>query len=170
MMGSILERIAGHEPGAVEALLDAYGDLVWSIVRRHISDDHQAEDLVQEIFTEIWTVARRYEPARSSEVAFVAMVAKRRTIDALRRLHRSEAGAAAPLDESTETPGELDRLLEALRHLSTEQQSVLRLAYGEGLTQREISRALQLPLGTVKAHARRGLARLAELLDEEDAS
>ena len=94
---SILERIAGGDERAVKECLDRYGNLVWSIVRR-MTAPADAEDAVQEIFVDLWKSAGRFEPERSSEAGFIAMIARRRMIDRLRSEERRPQNSPIPED------------------------------------------------------------------------
>ena len=171
---TLLERVGRGEPGAVTACIDRFGGLVWTLARRMSPTNTDAEDAVQEIFTEIWQHADRYDPSVASETAFVAMITRRRLIDRYRR--SSRAPTMMPVDEKFDSPTlgisdsriELSvqsaRVLAAMQSLSKDQQQVLRLSLMQGLSHEKIARSLEMPLGTVKTHARRGLIRLRETL------
>jgi RNA polymerase sigma-70 factor, ECF subfamily len=169
-----LPRIAQGDSLAVEACLQAYSGLVWNIARKSCRDTQDAEDLAQDVFVELWRSAQRFDPELSSEVAFVAMVARRRAIDRSRRQGRR--GEAAELDE--QIPDSAPSVFEQaalsdeaalaqslLKELKPDQVRVLELALIEGLSHPEIANQTGLPLGTVKTHARRGLQRAREALD-----
>lgn len=167
----ILQRIASGDKAAVQACIDRYAGLVWSLTRRMALNGADAEDAVQEIFVEIWRNAFRFDPNIASETAFIAMIARRRLIDRRRRMSRQRD--RAPLDESTPIRtdtarpelGEEARIAaRAIEDLSSEQQRVLRLSLLQGLSHEKIATATGLPLGTVKTHARRGLMRIREML------
>jgi len=167
----ILQRIASGDKAAVQACIDRYAGLVWSLTRRMALNGADAEDAVQEIFVEIWRNAFRFDPNIASETAFVAMIARRRLIDRRRRMSRQRD--RAPLDDTSPTrPDPLKAELgeeagiaaRALEELSSEQQRVLRLSLLQGLSHERIATATGLPLGTVKTHARRGLLRIREML------
>ena len=85
---SILFSLAREETGAFEKLVDQYGNLIWSIARRYLSNQTEAEDAVQEVFIAIWKSAGRFDPTKASEVTFVSMIARRRLIDHLRKIYR----------------------------------------------------------------------------------
>lgn len=153
--------------------LNAYGGLVWSLARRLAPNQADAEDAVQEIFIDVWKSAGRYDEAFASEVAFVAMIARRRLIDRLRRHNRqpqvayleditSEPGVS--YDKEMETCAEAALAARALNQLRPEQQKVLQLAVYQGLSHQEIAQATGMPLGTVKTHVRRGLIQIREAL------
>lgn len=170
----ILQRVASGDPSAVQECLDRYGGLVWSLARRFCSSQQEAEDAAQDVFIEIWNKAPRYDPALSSEITFVAMIARRRLIDRGRRRQRAlpteaiEEGAELPEHdralELVDVGDEARRAADALAKLRPDEQRVLKLAIYEGLSHDQIAKATTLPLGTVKTHLRRGLARVREML------
>jgi RNA polymerase sigma-70 factor (ECF subfamily) len=170
-----LPRIANGDAGSVAAFLDAYGPLVQGLAQRFTSDPGERDDAVQEIFVELWRLAERFDPTRSSEPAFVTMVSRRRLIDRRRRLGREaptedieSAGHVASTEPSAADriaeADEVDRARAALDTLRPEERQVLELSIWESLSHSEISDRLSLPLGTVKTHARRGLIRVREAL------
>ena len=81
----VLERVAAGDPVAVKECMDRFGGLVWTLARRALPTAQDAEDATQEIFTEIWLSADRYDQNRGSETVFVATIARRRLIDRLRK-------------------------------------------------------------------------------------
>jgi RNA polymerase sigma-70 factor (ECF subfamily) len=170
----LLQRAQRGEESAVRECLAKYGGLVWSLARRLSPSAADAEDAVQEIFLDVWKSAERFDPAQSSEATFIAMIARRRLIDRKRRrdsrpstLPIAEGQALPALEPVGELFAEAALAHKALRKLRPEQQQVLTLSIGHGLTYEEIAESTGMPLGTVKAHARRGLLQLrAELLGE----
>jgi RNA polymerase sigma-70 factor (ECF subfamily) len=175
LSASALQRVAAGDGAAVREVLDRYAGLVLSLARRFAPGDADAEDAVQEIFVDIWRSAGRFDPSVASEATFVAMIARRRLIDRRRRDVRQRD--TAPIDErnppvadwgaETSAGGEEARLaLKALGELRPDQQEVIRLSVLHGVSHERIAEATGLPLGTVKTHARRGLLRLREMLDQ----
>lgn len=169
---SLLGAVAAGDPRAVELLVDRYSPLVWSIVRRQV-DHETAEDIVQDVFLQVWKGAERFDSSKGSEATYITTIARRRLIDRRRR------SGARPLQEELsehvpEPAGENDLELcdeaasarQALESLRPEQRRVLELNLIEGRTHVEIAAETALPLGTVKSHARRGLERLRGLLGE----
>lgn len=153
--------------------MKAYGGLVWSLARRILNNTNDAEDAVQEVFVDIWKNAGRFDPLRSSETTFVAMIARRRIIDRVR--HDNRRISAGSIDEMVAEPsdgsdGKLQLSVEAaeaaraLNALRPEQRQVLQLSIVHGLSHQEIADATGMPLGTVKTHARRGILQARELL------
>ncbi len=170
----LLPRVSTGDPEAVAQCIERYGGLVWSLARRWFPVYADAEDAVQEAFIEIWQNAHRYDPAQGSEQLFVVLLTRRRLIDRLRKQGRRPINV--PLDESglTEALGDEGELVEqsvdahfaaaALARLNGPQRRVIYLGVVEGLSHREIAQCLQLPLGTVKTHLRRGLLQIRNLL------
>lgn len=194
---ALLQRIAAGDQAAVQAFIQRYSALVWSLARRLASNDPDAEDAVHEIFIDLWRSAPRFDPAVASEVTFVAMIARRRLIDRRRRLGRiprMESVRDDDVSRAADSPGaagaggngqdfgptssdrsgqggrlelgeDARRAAAELQNLSLDQQRVLRLSIFHGLSHEKIASALNMPLGTVKTHARRGLIRLRESLE-----
>lgn len=173
---TLLQRIAAGDPDAVQECIDCYGALVWSLARRHLRRHADAEDAVQDVFVEIWRNAGRFDPARASEATFVTMISRRRLIDRQRKLGRT-AVTQSIVEEPPERSGadqqDLDIREEAQRarmfmsRLRAAERQVLELGLLEGLSQSEIAKVADMPVGTVKTHARRGLIRLREMLGAE---
>ena len=173
MSDSILTKVVAGAPGAVDECLSRYGGLVWSLALRGSPTRADAEDAVQEVFLDLWAHGHRYDPGRASPELFVAVVARRRLIDHRRRAQRrpatepidgGEVLEVAGHDGGVETAAEAALAARAMEDLRPEQREVLRLAVAEGLTHEEIAGKTGMPLGTVKAHARRGLLRIRQRL------
>ena len=166
---SLLARVAAGEPLAVRECLARYGGLVWSIARRFEPGD--AEDAVQEIFLDLWKSAGRYNPALGSEATFVATITRRRLIDRRRTRRRRPQATEQIQDFPLEAPGtpadasaEAAKAARVLSELRPEQRQVLVLATAHGMSHGEIAAHTGLPLGTVKAHVRRGLISIRNAL------
>jgi RNA polymerase sigma-70 factor (ECF subfamily) len=171
---NILNRIASGDKSAVQDCLDNYGGLVWSLARRMLPNQNEAEDAVQEIFVEIWKNAERFDETKSSETTYVAMIARRRLIDRLRKTARQpkidsfeDILVEPSKDETIQTSIEAKQAAKAMRELRPEQQKVLLLSIIQGYSHQEISDALKMPLGTVKTHARRGLIEVREIIENK---
>ncbi|HEX8736218.1 MAG TPA: RNA polymerase sigma factor [Pyrinomonadaceae bacterium] len=173
MARSILQRIAAKDKTAAQECLNAYGGLVWSLARRMCRNMDDAEDAVQEIFIDIWKNAERFDETQASETTFVAMIARRRLIDRLRKSQRQpqidsiEEMTIEPVkaqDKQMQTAVEAQQAAEALNALRPEQRQVLQLSIYQGMSHQEIADATGMPIGTVKSHARRGLMEIREVL------
>jgi RNA polymerase sigma-70 factor (ECF subfamily) len=169
----ILKRIAAGDKTAVQDCLDNYGGLVWSLARRMSPNTDEAEDAVQEIFIDVWKNAARFDETQSSETTFVAMIARRRLIDRLRKTNRQPntdsledilAEPSSGRETNLQICVEAKEAAEAMKNLRPEQRQILHLSIVQGFSHQEIADALKMPLGTVKTHARRGLIQVRELL------
>lgn len=171
---SALQRVAQGDPGAIDELLARYRPLVWSIVRDRVPHD-VAEDVVQEVFIQLWKSADRFDSSIASEATFVGMIARRRLVDRQRREERRTTPEALPEEVPSDHEGpdpvevrdEAERAARALARIRPEERRVLRMSIS-GLSHSEIARRTSQPLGTVKSHARRGLERVRKLLAQED--
>jgi RNA polymerase sigma-70 factor, ECF subfamily len=178
---SLLARASHGEDAAVRECMSRFGPIVWGLARRMSPTRADAEDAVQEIFLDLWEHGARHDPQRGSEEVFVAVVARRRLIDRRRKVQRrpvtdsidAPTGGREVLQEAShdggiETSAEAAMAARAMDGLRPEQREVLRLNVAEGLTHEEIAEQTGMPVGTVKAHARRGLIRIRKLLLGED--
>ena len=188
---NLLPRVAEGDHDAIERCIDQYSGLVWSLARRLCPNHTDAEDAVQDIFVSLWRSADRFNPDMGSEPTFVAMIARRRLIDRIRRVTRGpgqislDAPESATTGRSTAPPepasnssdadtsaglsvGE-DSLAakRAIEQLSDDQQRVIRMSVLHGLSHEKISVATDMPLGTVKTHIRRGLMKVRQILAEQ---
>ena len=169
---SLLHRVASRDPAAIRSCLDQFGGLVWSLARRMSPSTSDAEDAVQEIFVDLWQSAARFDPKLATEAGFVAMIARRRLIDRIRRRQRRsdteplpEVLEEAPTSARTrqEACAEAGLAAKAMQQLRPEQRQALVLAC-QGLSHEEIAATTGMPLGTVKTHVRRGLSRVRQAL------
>lgn len=171
-----LEGMARGEHGALAELYDRHGRLVYSLALRVLRDQGDAEDVVQDVFSQAWRQASRYESSRGPVVAWLMNLARSRAIDRLRsRRARPETGAddaevarmpdlAPPIDDQLALSDQAERVRAAVEQLSLLQRVAIELAFYEGLTHVEIAERLELPLGTVKTRIRQGLSKLKERL------
>ncbi len=172
---SILARVAAGDPSAPNECIARFSGLVWSLARRLCSSPSDAEDAVQEIFIDLWKSAARFDASIASETTFVAMIARRRLIDRGRRkMRRPEVPQIAETVEDrrdrvdgTELSEQQRLAQRAFEQLRPEQQQVLQLAIHHGCSHEQIATATGMPLGTVKTHARRGLIKIRQLLEQQ---
>ncbi len=167
-----LAQVAAGEARAMNRCIDQHGGLVWAIARRYLKDGSEAEDLVQEVFTEVWKKAASFDPALASESTFIGLIARRRAIDFLRRLGRrpdfEPLSAAESLPQPTSgTPSIIcdpETVKSSLATLPPDTRQLFHLFFEDGFTHPEIAEKTGLPLGTVKTRLRRGLITLKEHL------
>ena len=171
-----LERMARGDHEALAELYDRHARLVYSLALRILRDQSDAEDIVQDVFSQAWRQAARYESSRGNVIAWLLNLARSRAIDRLRsRRARPDSATvepmpielpdlAQPIDEQVASSHEAARIRAAVDELSVLQRVAIELAFYEGLTHVEIAERLELPLGTVKTRIRQGLLKLKERL------
>lgn len=178
--GDLCERYGISEVDALAQLYDRYHQMMYSLAYRIVTDVQLAEDLLQETFLAVWHSAGSYSVQGGSVRTWLFSIIHHRTIDYLRQM-RSLAGnvsfdelehsdtfwCADAWDETWRNVQSM-YVRQALKRLSREQRIVIELAYFQGWSHTEIAREYQLPLGTVKARMRLGLAHLRRLLAELD--
>ena len=174
------EIFASFTRGNISALgiiYNRYGLLVYRLIYRMLGNSQEAEDLTQEIFLSL-QIKPNFDPQRGSFYTYLMMLTRPRAIDRLRsksfqgRFWR-DVGKLKDSIERNQSHSPMDiislkersaRVQNALEHLASQQRQVLELSYFEGLTQSEIAKRLNIPLGTVKTHSRRGLLQLKKNL------
>lgn len=185
-LADLLSRIALGDRAAFDRLYRDTSPHLLGVILRIQRDRAQAEDVLQEVYVNVWRSAQSFNPALSQARTWLNSVARNRAIDSLRR-RKSEPQTtsrfqAGPDEDDTDmlqdiaadTPGPLDLLEQAsdaralttcMKGLSDEQQHSLALAYYQGLTHAEVAEQLGHPLGTVKSWVRRGLQSLKTCLE-----
>lgn len=169
----LVEAAARGDADAIAALYDRFSGLMFALARRMLSDAAMAEDLVHDVFVELWRHAATYEPARGSVRTWVLVRLRSRALDRLRSASvRREVAVASPIARdaaTTDDPGassERGALLRALAELPREQREVLELGYFEGLSAREIAERTGSPIGTVKSRTAAALSKLRAAMEE----
>lgn len=155
-------------------IYDRHAGLIYGIALKILGNSQEAEDLTQDVFL---SVARSssYEPTRGSLRTFLAILTRSRAIDQVRsrnntrkvlgqwKDNQQQTATEAPFEQVSRSE-QSQEVRDALAQLSDPQQQILQMAYYDGLSQSEIAKQLQIPLGTVKARARRGLLKLRQTL------
>jgi len=173
-----LARIAEGDQHALAELYDRHARLVFSLAVRILRERADAEDVVQDVFAQVWSQAGRYDPGRGAVAAWMLTLARSRAIDRLRaRRARPESAADSGAADSLADPAamqdldllaaeQVERLRRALDQLPEPQRVALDLAYYEGLTHAEIAARLAEPLGTIKTRIRQAVIKLRESLSQ----
>jgi RNA polymerase sigma-70 factor, ECF subfamily len=172
--GDLLERIADGDTAAFDILYGRFSRPLYGLALRMLRDRGRAEEAVQETFAAIWRSAKSYRPDRGPGAPWLYAVARNAIVDRARV--RGEATFADPPEAVSSDAGPDEqvqsgyvswRVHRAVQDLPEHEREVLELAYWGGLSQSEVARFLDVPLGTVKTRTRSGLARLADLLEGE---
>ncbi len=163
------ERFAAGDETALREVFETLGSLVLAICRRTVGDD--AEDVAQQVFVSAWNSRSRFDPERGALAGWITGIAKFKSVDHLRAKQRRPQSAGVEVEETGELPPDVarvtDRLLleHALAQLPEERRHIVALAFFDDLTHQQISEHLDMPLGTVKSHVRRGLEALKRELE-----
>ncbi len=175
------QRLRDRDETALAELYDHLAPWLLGLAFRILGDEDEAEEVVSDAFLHVWTRIGQHDPRRGPLVPWVLSIARNRALDLLRRRRRherragrwgadhavAEDGAADPIAHEAAVPGwPVHRAVQdALAELPEEQRVVVRLAYFEGLSHREIAARTGAPLGTVKTRMRLAQQRLEQSLD-----
>ena len=169
----LISGVIKRERQAFDLFYERYAQIIFNLCVRILKDEAEAQDVLQEIFLQIWRDAERFDPSRASVKTWLFTIARSRSLDR----YRSRKTVTSRLDDQAEDqlqqiPGKEDLqgasvmqqyVRSALNRLSREQRIVLELSYYEGLTQEEIASRLNEPLGTIKSRIRAALIKLRSL-------
>ncbi len=161
-----------RDPAQYDAAYTRLFPLAFSAANRVLRDAAAAEDVVQDVFMQLWRRPESFDPSRGSLTSYVAMMARSRATDRWRTRAAREAAVERSAqevrlrpdaDESAAEPvirrDRQQRVLRALEDVPSDQREAVLLAYGRGLTAHEIARAAEVPLGTAKSRVRLGLQK-----------
>lgn len=163
---SLLALVQKGDESAMASLFDRYSKLVYSVALRVLRDPAAAEDVLQEVFMQIWRNPDSFTAARGSLGGWLAIVSRNRSIDTLRRKRPMVDVDDVPLASAFNLADEAERnsLMElargVIRQLPAEQRKTLEMAFFDGLTHSEIAEMTGDPLGTVKTRIRSALLTL----------
>jgi RNA polymerase sigma-70 factor (ECF subfamily) len=172
----LMGRVAAGDRDAFARLFDRHSPVVLGLLVRILGRRSEAEEILQEVFLQVWRQADRYEPGRSTPRGWILVLARSRALDHLRsrearqrREHEISAGNAnreePPLGtEGLEASERREQVSSALELLPPEQRRCIELAFFEGLTQTQIASRLEAPLGTVKSRIHLGMSKLRQVL------
>ncbi len=171
----LLQRIAAEEMEAFRQFYDRHAPRVLAYVRSLGRSREASEDVVQEVFLQVWRRASTYRPDRGDVAGWLYTMTRNKIVDLWRRLPagalQSSEESLAALSERPEAEHHVVSISihKALGDLKADQRQALELAYFGGLTYEETAARLKLPLGTLKSRIRAGLARMRETLTEAGA-
>jgi RNA polymerase sigma-70 factor (ECF subfamily) len=167
---SLLARIAQRDEVALSALYDRYSALVFSTAKRILHGTGEAEEILQDIFYQVWETAERFDPERGSLAGWLLVTARNRAISKLRRRRSAdeldENGVSLTLEIEARAAQNvlLDKVRSVMQSLPDGQREALECAYFEGMSHAEIAEKTGQPLGTVKTRIRSAMATLKKVL------
>jgi RNA polymerase sigma-70 factor (ECF subfamily) len=171
-LADCLDRIAEGDRARFEALYRLTSARLWAVVRRMVVQRQPAEDVLQETYLTIWRKAHLFDRTAGDALGWMTTIARHRAIAWLRQpgnaTRRAVAWTSLDGDEHAAAEGAPEGSVlfkELMDKLTAEQRESLLLVYLYGMTQEEVSIALDVPLGTIKSRVRRALIALKDLLD-----
>jgi len=172
-----VQQAATGDQTALTRLYDSTNRIVYGLILRIVSNTHTAEEVLLDVYLQIWRKAETYSASKGTVLAWLFTIARSRAIDALRSRASRESGQQDPLDaaaaavdrapspeENTALAQRRQYVQQCLAELPAEQREAIELAYFRGLSHTEIAATLKQPLGTIKTRVRLGMARLRESL------
>jgi RNA polymerase sigma-70 factor (ECF subfamily) len=171
----LIQRMASKDAVALDSFYQRYSSIAFNLILRVVSNRADAEDVLMDVFWQVWQQSDRYDSSRGKPVAWLLTIARTRAIDCIRSSNRHQAkndqfeSQTAPASPSAATDifiaGDVrDAVQRALGALSEQQRAPLELAYFQGMSHTEIAVALGQPLGTVKDRIRTGMVHLRKAL------
>lgn len=175
-LAAALRRVASGDRAALRLVYDETAAKLFGVCLRILNDRGEAEDVMQDVYLNVWRKAASFDEARASPITWLVAIARNRAIDRVRaggvaRLSApieaaSDISDPAPLAiETIEAGQENRRLYACLEELETRQQTAIRAAFIDGLTYEQLAVRADVPLGTMKSWIRRGLAKLRACLE-----
>lgn len=171
----LLRRVALGDEDAFSRLYDDTSSLLFTLIRRVIRDVSMSEEVLQEVFVEIWKQSTRFDPRRGSAHGWICTIAHRRAVDTVRssdasRRREAQEGMRIIEEEIVDVQEEgmmrveAQRVQTAMRSLTALQSDAIRLAYFGGYSHREVATLLDIPVGTAKTRIRDGMIVLRDRL------
>jgi len=166
----LVARTRRRDQDAFALLYDRYSRLVYSIALRVMRSATAAEDILHDVFLQLWQSPERFDSARGNLPSWIAVIARNRAIDRLRQQRETVDPAETVLISSVDIGSEIelanfvDRVREVLRTMPDAQRNVVEMAFFDGKTHAEIAAAIQEPLGTVKTRIRSALMAIRKAL------
>ncbi len=170
----LIQQLLQRDVDAFEQLYDRHSRIVYALVLRIVQQGSTAEEVVQEVFLQLWRNAARYDTRRGPFVPWLMALARNRALDHLRlkgerqRRREDQTEELPPVidvpqfEQALDEKRRAERVRALMGSLNPQQKKAIELAYFEGLSHSEIAETLKEPLGTVKSWIRNGLLRLKE--------
>jgi RNA polymerase sigma-70 factor, ECF subfamily len=175
---TLIEQIAQRDQAALSTLYDRYARIIYAIAFRSLRSAEESEEVVLDVFAQVWRIADRYDPRKSRADTWIFMLARSRVLDRLRKLQSRKPSSGEVLDiaeiqvpssgvdpiDAAVVSERREQVRSVLGQLPNEQRLVLELAYYKGLSHSEIAQTTGISLGTVKTRIRLGLNKLRSAL------
>jgi len=162
----LVARLRAGDQQALSELYDRYSSVVYGVALRILQDTGAAEDLLQDIFLQLWRKPDAFDSSRGSLGAWLAVIARNRSIDRLRQrrpesdIENCVIASGTDLRDETERSLVIEKVRVVMNEMSPDQRTAMELAFFEGLTHTEIAEKTGEPLGTIKTRIRSGLQML----------
>lgn len=179
-LATAVERVARGDRAALKIVYDMTSAKLLGVILRIVRDRETSEDVLQDVYVKVWRRAGRFDPARSSPVTWLCVIARNAAIDCARREGRIDkvgsppVGAIEEIEDDTIAADDLlcdmedhERIRLCIEQLQNEHRRTIRLAFFDGLSHSQLADRIGAPLGTVKSWIRRGLASLKGCLGGE---
>ncbi|MGB6132641.1 MAG: sigma-70 family RNA polymerase sigma factor [Acidobacteriaceae bacterium] len=175
---ALVERMIAGDESALSTLYDRYSGMLFAVLVRILRDTQAAEEVLQDLFLQLWRSAARFDASRGSLPAWLMVIARNRAISRLRGRERllvrdddegfsmESLPASGNLEDEASRMELMGKLRTAMAALPQEQREAVELAYFEGMTQTEIAARTGSPLGTVKSRVRAAMQSLKQVLDD----
>ena len=171
----LVRRMASKESAALDAFYQRYNRIAFSLILRIVGSREDAEDVLTDVFWQVWQQSTRYDSSRGKPIAWLLTIARTRAIDSIRSTNRQQSrtdeldantqpASTAPEPDSFVLADTRNAVKEALHELPEQQRIPLEMAYFQGMSHTEIATALGQPLGTVKDRIRNGMMHLRKRL------
>ncbi len=166
----LIARIRAGDQGAMAAFYDRYSSVVYAVAMRVLGETAAAEDVLQEVFIQLWRRPEAFDAGRGRMSAWLAVITRHRAIDVLRKRRPAEeldevmVSVDAGLENAAARNQAMDKVRKVLGGLPGEQRKALEMAFFEGLTHTEIAARTGEPLGTVKTRIRAALISLRKAM------
>ena len=162
----LVARIRAGDQQAMSELYDRYGKVVYAVALRVLQDASGAEDVLQDVFLQLWRKPDAFDASRGSLAAWLAVIARHRAIDRVRKrrpetdIEECVIASGPDLRDETERTLVIEKVRGVLAEMNSDQRAALELAFFQGLTHTEIAEKTGEPLGTIKTRIRTGLQQL----------
>lgn len=162
----LVARVRAGDQQALAELYDRYSNVVYAVVLRILQDTGGAEDILQDIFLQLWRKPEAFDSSRGSLGAWLTVIARHRAIDRLRQrrpesdIEECVIANATDLRDETERSLVIEKVRVVMNEMSPDQRTAMEMAFFQGLTHTEIAEKTGEPLGTIKTRIRSGLQML----------